>query len=87
MTVEGPKSWIIGVKSDHDAPARWHQYGIAHGAGKALAVDLDDLEFVTVQVHRMRHAGLVDEDQLDPLAIRDRQGEVDPDCETAGAAC
>jgi hypothetical protein len=29
-----------------DGARRRHQYRVAHGAGKALAVDLDDLELV-----------------------------------------
>jgi len=49
-----------------------HQDGVAHRTGEALAVDLDDLELVTVQVHRMGHPGAVDHDQLHPLARGDR---------------
>src|SRR3954466_3038233 len=52
MAVEGPKAWIIGVEGDHHALLRGHQHRVAHCAGEAFPVDLDDLELVPVQVHR-----------------------------------
>jgi hypothetical protein len=36
---------------------------------EALAVDLHDLEFMTMQTHRIRHRCLVDQKQLDTLSI------------------
>src|SRR5262249_58176356 len=72
MAMDCPKPGIIGVEGDHDPAAGWDQHGVAHRAGKALAVDFDDLKFVPVQVHRVLHPRLVDEDELDALALCDR---------------
>ena len=52
MAVEGPPARIIGVKGDHHTPARRNQDSVAHCPREALAVDLDDLELVAVQMHR-----------------------------------
>ena len=70
MAVEGPEPGIVRIENDGDGAPRRHQYRVAHGAGKALAVDLDDLELVPVQVHRMRHASAVDHHELDSLPGR-----------------
>jgi len=46
--VKGPEPRIVGIEGYDHPPARRDQYGVAHGAGKALAIDLNDLEFMTV---------------------------------------
>src|SRR5215472_2446980 len=71
VAMERPKPGIVGVEGDHDPAPRRHQHGVAHRAGKALAVDFDHLKFVSVQVHRVLHPRLVDEDELDALALCD----------------
>src|SRR5262249_16367102 len=71
MAMDCPKPGIISVEGDHNPAPRRHQHGVAHRAGKALAVDLDHLKFVSVQVHRMLHRRLVDEDELAALALGD----------------
>jgi hypothetical protein len=73
MTVEGPGARIIGVEGDGDPATRSDQHRVAYCPGEAPPVNLDDLKLVTVQVHRVRHPGLVYEDQLDALASGDRQ--------------
>src|SRR4029077_18195782 len=71
VAVERPKPRVVGIEGDHDPAAGRDQHRVAHRAGKALAVYLDTLKFVPVQVHRMRHWRLIDEDQLDALALGD----------------
>jgi hypothetical protein len=61
MTMNRPGARVIGIKGDDDTPAGRHQDGVAHRARKSLPVDFDNLEFMTVQMHRMRHTGLVHE--------------------------
>jgi len=46
MTVEGPQARVVSVEGYHHSPTRWHEYGVAHRAWEALAVDLDDLELM-----------------------------------------
>ena len=41
MAVEGPEPRIVRVENDGDGAPGRHQYRVARGAGKALAVDLD----------------------------------------------
>jgi hypothetical protein len=69
VAVEGPEARIVGVKGHHHASARRHQHCVAHRPGEALAVDLDDLEFMPMQMHRMRHRRLVDQYELDTLSV------------------
>src|ERR1700732_1543072 len=71
MAMERPKPRIVGVEGDHDPAPGWHQHGVAPRAGEPPAVDFDDLKLVPVQVHRMWHRRLVDEDELDALALCD----------------
>src|SRR5215831_13884450 len=71
MAMEGPKPGIVGIEGDDDSALGRDQHGVAHRAGKALAVDFDHLKFVSVQMHRMLHRRLVDEDELDALALGD----------------
>src|ERR1700751_5276604 len=59
MAVEGPEARVVGIERDDHSPARWNQHGISHRPGEAPPVNLDDLKLVTVQVHRVRHPGLV----------------------------
>src|SRR6516225_5804320 len=74
VAVKGPGAWrVVGIKGYHHTPARGDQDGITYCPREALAVDLDDLELVTVQMHRMRHPGPVDHHQLDPFSVGDRQ--------------
>src|SRR5262245_51612087 len=72
MAMDCPKPGVVGVEGDDDPAAGRHEHGVAYCAGKALAVDFDDLKFVSVQVHGMRHRRLVDEDEFDALALGDR---------------
>jgi len=71
MTVEGPQARVVSVEGYHHSPTRRHEYGVAHRAREALAVDLDDLELMAMQMHRMGHSSLVDEtiSTRSPLAI------------------
>lgn len=71
MAMQCPQPRIVGVEGDHDPASRRDQHRVAYRAGKALAVDFDDLKFVPVQMHRMRHPRLIDEDQFDALALGD----------------
>jgi hypothetical protein len=69
--IKGPQPPVTrdrGASSKRDA-----HHCVAHRAGEARAVDLNDLKPVSVRVHRMRHRGLVDEHQFDALTSGDRQ--------------
>jgi len=72
--VKCPIPWIVGVEGDRYPAPGSDKDGVAHCAGEAIAVDLDHLEFMPMQMHWMGHRRLVDEHELDPLALRDRQG-------------
>ena len=74
VAVQRPIAWIVGVEGHGHAAIRGDQDGVAHRAGEAIAVDVDHLKLVPVQMHRMGHRRLVDEHELDPLALRDGQG-------------
>jgi hypothetical protein len=45
VTVEGPKSGVVGIERHHNPAAGRHQHGIAHRPGEPLVIDLDDLKF------------------------------------------
>jgi hypothetical protein len=55
VAVKGLAARIIGIEGDYDTSGRRDQNSIAHRTREALTVDLDNLELVTVQMHRMRH--------------------------------
>ena len=69
MAVKGPETRVVGVEGHHYTPTRRDQHGVAHRAGETLTVDLDDLEFMAVQMHRMRHPCLVHHNKLDTLPL------------------
>ena len=46
-----------------------HQHRVAHSAGKTLVIDFHDLKFMPVEMHRVRHRRLIDEEKLDALAL------------------
>ena len=73
MAVKRPEARIVGIECDNHTAAWRHQHGVAYRAGKALSINLDDLELVPVQMHRMWHSGLVDHHQLHPFAFGDWQ--------------
>src|SRR5947207_11381721 len=53
MAMKRPGSrGVVGIKGDDDAPPGWDEHSIAHCPREALAVDLDDLELVAVQIDR-----------------------------------
>ena len=62
-----PGAGIVGVKCNRDARPGWYKDGVAEGPLQRFAVDLDYLKRVPVQVHGVRHAGLIDELERDPL--------------------
>jgi hypothetical protein len=59
VAMKSPPSRIIGVESHNHGCFRRHQHRVAQGAGKAIAVDGDDLERMAMQVHGMRHHRLI----------------------------
>src|SRR6476660_8539918 len=69
MAVHRPPPRIFGVER-HDHPTSGgDQNRIAHRSPEALAVDLHHLKLMPVQMHRMGHWRLVDENKLDTLAL------------------
>jgi hypothetical protein len=71
--MHGPQSWIVRIEC-HDDTRLWrHQHGVAHRAGETLAVDLDHLKLVSVQMHRVGHGRPVLEHQLNALTLGDWQ--------------
>src|SRR5947207_12249882 len=61
MAMKRPGSrGVIGIKGDDDATPGRDEHSVAHCAGEPVTVDLDDLELVAVQMHRVRHSGLID---------------------------
>ena len=74
VAMKSPRSRIIGVESHNHDCFRRHQHCVAHGAGKAIAVDGDDLERMAMQVHGMRHHRLIGDHKLHPFTLRDHEG-------------
>ena len=72
--MERPPSRIIRVESNGHGRFWRNQHGIPHGASESVAVDRDDLERMTMQMHGMRHHGLIDEHKLHPFALGDHEG-------------
>ena len=66
--MQRPKPRIVGVECDHHPMPGRHQDCVAHSAGKLLVVDFHDLKFMPVEMHRVRHRRLIDEQKLDALA-------------------
>ena len=66
-----PGAGIVGVKCNRDARPGWYKDGVAESAVQRFAIDLDHLKRVPVQVHGVRHAGLIDELERDPLTRLD----------------
>src|SRR4051794_29940556 len=73
MAMKGPGPRIVGIEGNHHAAVRGHQYRIADRTREPHPIDLDDLELVSVQMHRMRHRYPVDYDQLNPFALGQRE--------------
>ncbi|MNF15041.1 hypothetical protein D3C80_2174760 [compost metagenome] len=67
--MQRPFARIDCVEGDRQVAAGRYQHGVAQRAGDPLPVDRDDLETVTVQMHRVRHAAAVGEGDFDPLAL------------------
>ena len=76
--MQSPLAGIDGVKGDRHAASCRHQHSVAHGAAQSFAVNSNDLEVVSVEMHRMRHRGPVDEGQLNAFALPDFQRDVRP---------
>src|ERR1700676_3891867 len=68
VAVAGPSPGNVRVARDRHARPRRHHDRVAARAGKAAAVDRDDLEDGPGQVHRMRHHRRVLHHQFDALA-------------------
>lgn len=68
-----PPSGVVRVERDGDVAHRRDPHGVAHRAGKALALDCNHLEMVAVQVHRVAHHAPIVERQLDALASAEEQ--------------
>ena len=71
VAMKRPPSRIVGVESHGHGRFRRHQHAVAHGAGKAMAVDRDNLERVAMEVHGMRHHRLIGDRKLHPFALGD----------------
>src|SRR5271155_3880410 len=71
MAMNVPDAGIVGVEGNRDARPGWHKDGVAESPLKRFAVDLDHLKRVPVQVHGVRHAGLIDELERDSLTALD----------------
>src|SRR6266850_3932880 len=69
VTVQSPSSRIVGVESKPDAAHRHHQNSVAHGALDRSPINCDHLEYVAVQMDRMRHHGAVEQIDLDALSL------------------
>ena len=72
--MESPPSRIVGIESHDHGGFRRHQHRVPHGAGKTLAIDRDNLEGMPVQMHGMRHHGLIGEHKLHSFALGDLEG-------------
>jgi len=68
MAMKCPVSGIVAIEGNDDLFARRNQHGVTPCTIQAFTSDLDDLICMPVQVHRLRHAGTVRHDQLDPFA-------------------
>jgi len=71
VTVKRPDAEIGRIKGNGNFRARRDDNSIAQWSGNLLAVNLYDFEVVTVQMHRMGHAGAVGENDLHALASAD----------------
>src|ERR1700733_3808764 len=69
VTMHVPNARIIRVKRDGNASSWRHKDGVAESAFQRFAADLDHLKRVTVQMHRVRHRGFIDEVQRDSLTL------------------
>lgn len=60
-----------------------------HSAAESLSADVDDLEVVPVEVHRVRHHRHVAHDDLDPFSFTDAKAvaALNPPVVAAHAAC
>src|ERR1700722_10258882 len=71
MAVRIPGARIVGVECDRDACFWRHKDCVAQSTIQWFAVDLDHLKRVPMQVHRVRHAGLIDKLERDSLTLLD----------------
>ena len=55
VAVEHPARPLAGVERDDDTLVRGHMHRVTHRTGKPPIADLNHLESVPVQVHRVRH--------------------------------
>src|SRR5215475_4248696 len=70
VAVERPSARVVRIKGYSDtAHTRRDQYGVAHCALHRPAIDRDHLEYMAVQMHRMRHHRIVDQLDLDTLSL------------------
>jgi len=67
--MKSPLAGIVGVEGDRNATTRRNPDRVTHSAGKTSAIDCNDLEMMTVQVHRVAHGGAVDDLDLDAFAL------------------
>ena len=70
--VQIPGTSIVCIEHDGYARLCRHKDGIAESSIQRFAVDLDHLKGMSVQVHRVRHAGLIDKLQRDSLTVGTR---------------
>jgi hypothetical protein len=74
VAMKRPPSWIVGIESHDHGGFRRHQHGVPHGAPKTNAVNRDNLEGMPMQMHGMRHHGLICEHKLHSFALGDHEG-------------
>ena len=66
--MEGPAAGIVRIEGDGNSPERRHQDRVADRTREALLIEPDHLKAVAMQMHRMRHHGLVPHDKFHALA-------------------
>lgn len=67
MAMKSPNPGIVGVENHFDRRFRRNDKGVPDGALDFSPVDLRDFNIVTMQMHRMSHAGVIPEYDLDAL--------------------
>jgi hypothetical protein len=74
MAVEGPDACEVCIEAHRDLRARRDSDRILKCAGDLLAVNFQDLNVMAMQVHRVRHAGVIGNIDLHAFTDSDIEG-------------
>jgi len=78
--MQRPTPGVVGVECDQNPMPRWHHDDVRTAPENSWSL-MPNLKLVPVEVHGMWHRRLIDEKQLDALALRhgERQRLLSPD--------